>query len=212
MRLVLSRKKMNNYEPDVNVKNNRLLITVNVVGSSGPLRFLVNEDDKVSNVIDLSLKLYARGGRLPILGSDINNFMLYVSDAGSGGALKSSEEIGSCGGRNFALYKKNNQVPEARSRMITRQHHSGRWKAQSDTSGFFSEVDSLDMLEGRLRRLLLEVVSSVLACDDWVCACSCCGYRGGFCYKFWNSMLATVIVVVGVVEIVEVARESEEGT
>ncbi|GJR91709.1 hypothetical protein Tco_0215720 [Tanacetum coccineum] len=85
MRLVLSRKKMNNYEADVNVKNNRLLITVNVVGSSGPLRFLVNEDDKVSNVIDLSLKLYARGDRLPILGSDINNFMLYVSDAGSGG-------------------------------------------------------------------------------------------------------------------------------
>nr|GEY21409.1 hypothetical protein [Tanacetum cinerariifolium] len=126
MRLVLSRK-MNNNEADVNVKNNRLLITVNVVGSSGPLRFLVNEDDKVSNVIDLSLKLYARGGRLPILGSDINNFMLYVSDAGS--ALNSSEEIGSCGGRNFALYKKNNQVPEARSRMITRQHHSGRWKA-----------------------------------------------------------------------------------
>ncbi|PWA99674.1 hypothetical protein CTI12_AA002060 [Artemisia annua] len=127
MRLVLPRKKMNNYEADVNVKNNRLLITVNVVGSSGPLRFLVNEDDKVSNVIDLSLKLYARGGRLPILGSDTKNFMLYASDADS--ALNSSEEIGSCGGRNFALYKrKNNQVPEARSRMITRQH-SGRWKA-----------------------------------------------------------------------------------
>lgn len=45
-------------------------------------------------------------------------------------ALNSSEEIGSCGGRNFVLYKKNNdQIPEARSsRMITRQH-SGRWKA-----------------------------------------------------------------------------------
>ena len=90
MRLVLPRKKMNNYEADVNVKNNRLLITVNVVGSSGPLRFLVNEDDKVSNVIDLSLKLYARGGRLPILGSDIKDFMLYASDAGSGGGNSTS--------------------------------------------------------------------------------------------------------------------------
>lgn len=90
MRFVLPRKKMNNYEADVNVKNNRLLITVNVVGSSGPLRFLVNEDDKVSNVIDLTLKLYARGGRLPILGSDIKDFMLYASDGGSGGGNSAS--------------------------------------------------------------------------------------------------------------------------
>ncbi|KAI3726417.1 hypothetical protein L1987_66214 [Smallanthus sonchifolius] len=46
-----------------------------------------------------------------------------------GSAMNASEEIGSCGGRNFVLYrKKNNQVPEARSRMITR-HKSGRWKS-----------------------------------------------------------------------------------
>ncbi|KAI3785210.1 hypothetical protein L1987_44324 [Smallanthus sonchifolius] len=127
MRMILPRKKKNKDERDVNVKNTRLLITVNVAGSSGPLRFVVNDDDKVSTIIDSSLKLYARGGRLPILGSDFKNFILYASDAGS--ALNSSEEIGSCGGRNFVLYrKKNNQVPEARSRMITR-HNSGRWKS-----------------------------------------------------------------------------------
>ncbi|KAL9994601.1 hypothetical protein Hdeb2414_s0016g00474501 [Helianthus debilis subsp. tardiflorus] len=127
MRMILPLMKKNKDEHDVNVKNKRLLITVNVAGSSGPLRFVVNDDDKVSTVIDSSLKLYARGGRLPILGSDFNNFILYASDAES--ALSSSEEIGSCGGRNFVLYtKKNNQVTKASSRMITRQH-SRRWKA-----------------------------------------------------------------------------------
>ncbi|KAD4888341.1 hypothetical protein R6Q59_001417 [Mikania micrantha] len=128
MRLILQKKKKKKDQHDVNVENKRLLITVNVVGSSGPLRFIVNDDDRVSTVIESSLKLYARCGRLPILGSDSKKFILYASDAGS--ALNSSEEIGSCGGRNFVLCKKENQlVPaDARSRMITR-HHSGRWKA-----------------------------------------------------------------------------------
>ncbi|KAK9066947.1 hypothetical protein SSX86_014271 [Deinandra increscens subsp. villosa] len=127
MKMILSRKNKNNDQGAANVKNTRILITVNVVGSSGPLRFVVNDDDKVSTVIDSLLKLYTRGGRLPILGSDFTNFVLYASDAGS--PLNSSEEIGSCGGRNFVLYKKNDQAGEARSRMITRRQHSGRWKA-----------------------------------------------------------------------------------
>ena len=72
------------------VKNKRFLITVNVLGSSGPLRFVVNDDDKVSEVIDSSIKMYARGGRLPVLGSDINNFLLYPSNAGSEGMQKAN--------------------------------------------------------------------------------------------------------------------------
>nr|XP_043618553.1 uncharacterized protein LOC122590292 [Erigeron canadensis] len=129
LRMILpGKKKKNNEKGIAYVKNNRILITVNVVGSSGPLRFLVNEDDKVSKVIESSLKFYARGGRLPILGSNFKSFILYASDAGSV-ALNSSEEIGSYGGRNFMLCKKNNQVPEeARKRMIGRQQ-SGRWKS-----------------------------------------------------------------------------------
>nr|KAJ0209617.1 hypothetical protein LSAT_V11C400213980 [Lactuca sativa] len=67
-----------------NNHDNRLLITVNVVGSSGPLRFVVKKNDKVSTVIDSSLKLYARGGRLPVLGSDVKNFMFYALIEGSG--------------------------------------------------------------------------------------------------------------------------------
>lgn len=75
---ILPRKKKNTND------DNRLLITVNVVGSSGPLRLVVNEDDKVSTVMDSSLKLYARSGRLPILGSDFKDFMLYALTEGSG--------------------------------------------------------------------------------------------------------------------------------
>ena len=61
----------------------RLLITVNVLGSAGPMRFVVNEDDVVTSVIDSALKSYSREGRLPILGTDPNDFLLYCANAGS---------------------------------------------------------------------------------------------------------------------------------
>ena len=70
-------------------KANRLLISINVLGSAGPIRFVVSEDELVAAVIDTALKSYAREGRLPILGSDLNNFLLYCSNAGSDGNLKS---------------------------------------------------------------------------------------------------------------------------
>ena len=73
--VLLKHKK--NKEAQTNVKNNRFLITVNVVGSVGPIRFVVNEDDLVAGVIDTTLKSYARLGRLPVLGSNVNNFFLY---------------------------------------------------------------------------------------------------------------------------------------
>lgn len=63
-----------------------MLITVNVLGSTGPLRFLVYEDEVVSTVINLTLKSYAREGRLPVLGSNLNDFLLYcpTSDTSDG--------------------------------------------------------------------------------------------------------------------------------
>ncbi|CAK9177513.1 unnamed protein product, partial [Ilex paraguariensis] len=73
-------KKKNNGENQS--ANNRLLITVNVLGSAGPIKFVVNEDDIVTVVIDTALKLYARERRLPVLGSDGNNFLLYPANAG----------------------------------------------------------------------------------------------------------------------------------
>lgn len=67
------------------VKGNRFLISVTVLGSAGPIRFVVNEEELVAAVIDTALKSYAREGRLPILGSDLNNFVLYCPNAATEG-------------------------------------------------------------------------------------------------------------------------------
>ncbi|KAF5762276.1 hypothetical protein HanRHA438_Chr16g0785561 [Helianthus annuus] len=87
---------------------NRILINVTVVGSAGPIRFVVNEGEVVADVIDTALKLYAREGRLPVLGSNYNEFVLYCPVAGTE-ALKTWETIGSVGVRNFMLCKKPKQ-------------------------------------------------------------------------------------------------------
>lgn len=59
----------------------RLLVSVNVVGSSGPLRFVAKEEDLVSEVIHAALKSYARQARLPHLGTHASNFLLYSSNS-----------------------------------------------------------------------------------------------------------------------------------
>ncbi|KAE8654442.1 putative ADP-ribosylation factor GTPase-activating protein AGD11-like [Hibiscus syriacus] len=84
---------------------NRLWISIAVLGSSGPIRFIVNEEQLVAAVIDTALKSYAREGRLPVLGSDLNGFLLYCPSVGSD-ALSSAETIGSVGARNFVLCRK----------------------------------------------------------------------------------------------------------
>ncbi|XP_021766200.1 uncharacterized protein At4g22758-like [Chenopodium quinoa] len=115
---------------DSRFDNKRFLIIVNVLGSAGPLRFLVNEEDLVSGVIESALKLYAKEGRLPALGSDNSKFLLYCANFGSD-ALSPWDEVGSCGARNFVLCKKPEQQPnmtEARSHIISRKG-SGNWKA-----------------------------------------------------------------------------------
>ncbi|EEF28351.1 uncharacterized protein At4g22758 [Ricinus communis] len=112
-----------------NKKNiSRFLISINVLGSAGPLRFVVNEDELVAGVIDTALKTYSREGRLPVLGSDVNNFLLYCANAGSD-ALNPWEAIGSHGGRNFVLCKKQReaQMTEGRSEMTA--HKASGWKA-----------------------------------------------------------------------------------
>ncbi|XP_057970513.1 uncharacterized protein At4g22758-like [Malania oleifera] len=126
---MLSRKKRkkNNGSQDAK-KSSRFLIIINVLGSAGPIRFVVNEDDPVAAVIDTALKSYAREGRLPVLGIDANNFLLYCANASSD-ALSPWELIGSTGGRNFVLCKKQMQpqMTEGRSEMIARK--GSGWKA-----------------------------------------------------------------------------------
>ncbi|KAH9739059.1 hypothetical protein KPL71_018993 [Citrus sinensis] len=70
-----------------NVKKSRFLITVNVLGSAGPIRFLVNGNDLVASVIDTALKTFAREGRLPVLGFDVDKFLLYCANEGSDGIV-----------------------------------------------------------------------------------------------------------------------------
>ncbi|XP_027342504.1 uncharacterized protein At4g22758 [Abrus precatorius] len=98
--MLLSKPKKNQ-----NVNARRLLISINVLGSAGPIRFVVNEEELVAAVIDTALKSYAREGRLPVLGSDIASFALYCPHLGSD-ALSPWDSIGSHGARNFMLCKK----------------------------------------------------------------------------------------------------------
>ncbi|XP_010032694.2 uncharacterized protein At4g22758 [Eucalyptus grandis] len=134
--LLMQKHKKKNSSDDQSSKKNRFLVTVNVLGSAGPIRFVVKEDDLVSAVIQTALKTYAREGRLPVLGTDVNNFVLHA--AANSDALNPSEAIGSQGGRNFVLCKKQiqPQMTEARAEMISRKR-SGSWKAWLNKSFSF---------------------------------------------------------------------------
>ncbi|CAA2986491.1 Hypothetical predicted protein [Olea europaea subsp. europaea] len=124
----VKKQKKKNDDQNMNTKSNRFLITVNVFGSAGPIRFIVNEDDNSAAVVETALKLYAREGRLPILGSDVNSFFLYPANAGLD-ALYPTELIGSRGVRNFVLCKKqiNPHMTEGRSQVIAQK--GGGWLA-----------------------------------------------------------------------------------
>ncbi|KAF5750146.1 hypothetical protein HS088_TW03G00478 [Tripterygium wilfordii] len=98
--MVLYKQKKNQI-----AKGNRFLISITVLGSAGPIRFVVSEEELVAGVIDMALKSYVREGRLPVLGSDFNDFFLYCPGTGSD-ALSPWETIGSKGFRNFMLCKK----------------------------------------------------------------------------------------------------------
>ena len=76
--MLLSKQKKND-------KGNRLLVSITVMGSAGPIRFVVNEKELVASVMDTALKSYAREGRLPLLGSNLDHFVLYCPIAGTEG-------------------------------------------------------------------------------------------------------------------------------
>ncbi|KAK7305706.1 hypothetical protein VNO77_43616 [Canavalia gladiata] len=127
-KMVLQKNKNRGYE-EQKTRNSRFLVNINIMGSAGPIRFVVNEKDLVSGVIHTALKSYAREGRLPVLGFDATNFLLYCANA-SFDALSPLEPIGSVGVRNFVLCKK--QVypskTEPQSEVVSPKS-SGGWKA-----------------------------------------------------------------------------------
>ncbi|KAJ0247635.1 Uncharacterized protein HA466_0160710 [Hirschfeldia incana] len=115
------KKKKKQKRETVNIKGNRILISVAFLGSAGPIRFVAYEGDVVADVIDTALKCYAREGRLPILGSDFNDFLFYCPVVGPE-ALSAWEAIGSLGARNFMLCEK----PEEEEKKKFEEEDSGR--------------------------------------------------------------------------------------
>ncbi|XP_010528538.1 PREDICTED: uncharacterized protein LOC104805613 [Tarenaya hassleriana] len=109
-------------------KKKRFLVSVNVLGSAGPLRFLVDEEDEVSVVIDTALRAYAREDRFPVLGLHARNFLLYSASSGFN-ALIPQEKIGSVEGRDFLLCKKEQLSSENEGRGETRARRGHGWKA-----------------------------------------------------------------------------------
>ena len=128
--MLLSKQKKNQ---NANLNQRRILISINVLGSAGPIRFVVNEEELVAAVIETTLKCYAREGRLPVLGSDNNVFFLYCPHLGSDAALSPWDKIGSHGARNFVLCKKPNAtIGAANDRRETSslsRRGSGSWKS-----------------------------------------------------------------------------------
>ncbi|XP_062119261.1 uncharacterized protein LOC133833011 [Humulus lupulus] len=86
-----------------NQKKGLMLISVTFIGSSGPMKLLVDEDEPVDSVIRTALKSYAQQQRLPVLGTNVNDFVLYCQDFDS---LGPHDKVGSKGRRNFVLYEK----------------------------------------------------------------------------------------------------------
>lgn len=109
-------------------KGNRLLISVTVLGSAGPIRFVVNEEELVAAVIDTALKCYAREGRLPLLSSNLNDFLLYCPNAGTE-SLSPLDTIGSQGTRNFMLCKKPQPLKNMDDVKESTRKASGNWKS-----------------------------------------------------------------------------------
>ncbi|KAK1267634.1 hypothetical protein QJS04_geneDACA014833 [Acorus gramineus] len=103
---------------------NRILITVNVLGCAGPLRSVVDVGELVASVIANTLKSYAKEGRLPVLGSNIDDFFLYCAHTQCD-ALSPLDTIGSSGSRNFVLCKKPN---EELVKQVLDRKGSGNWK------------------------------------------------------------------------------------
>lgn len=124
---------------------NRLLVTINVLGSAGPLRFLAREDETVHKIIETALKLYAREGRLPVLGYNAKQFELYCANSGTE-AVKPCQVVGVLGTRNFLLCKKHDRKFEEEEKVMNnppaqQQQHllkGNLWKSLWNSFGISS--------------------------------------------------------------------------
>ncbi|KAJ7533173.1 hypothetical protein O6H91_13G036100 [Diphasiastrum complanatum] len=107
-------------------QTSKMLVAVNVLGSTGPLRFVVDVDCVVSRVIELALRAYAKQGRLPSLGLDPSIVQLYCCN-GDFQALDPLQRVGTLGTRQFFLHRRQ---PEELEQIAARneQAASMTWK------------------------------------------------------------------------------------
>jgi len=123
----------------------RVLVTVTVLGSAGPLRFLVDEGDTVTSLIRSALRCYAREGRMPLLGADPADFLLYTAN-GRSDALRADERISFNGCRSFLLWQKATREGAASEPRATTATTSpvrkggGGWKGLNKFLGFSFKV------------------------------------------------------------------------
>ncbi|OEL36054.1 hypothetical protein BAE44_0002924 [Dichanthelium oligosanthes] len=97
--------KLRKVEPRGKAAGARVLVTVTVLGSAGPLRFLVDEGETIAGLVRAALRSYAREGRMPLLGTDPAGFLLYAAN-GRSDALNADERISFNGCRSFLLWQK----------------------------------------------------------------------------------------------------------
>lgn len=110
-----------------NQKKGLMLISITFVGSCGPMKLLVNEEMPVDSVICTALKSYSQQNRRPVLGTTVNDFVLYSQDFES---LNPLDKIGCKGRRNFVLYKKPSPDARKSTTAVTGRHGRLRmWKA-----------------------------------------------------------------------------------
>lgn len=101
--VLMKNNKMN--PPLEALSANKLLVSVTVAQSIGPLRLLLSKDATVENVIKAALVLYAKEGRKPLLSSDPTSFGLHYSQF-SIDCLNPTDKIKDLGSRNFFLCSK----------------------------------------------------------------------------------------------------------
>merc|ERR1712137_411597 len=124
-----------------NQDQKRFLITVNVLGSAGPMKLVVKEGDEVAGVIHAALCAYARQGRLPLLGSDADSFHLYCANTGFD-ALSPRAKVGSEGVRTFVLCKKQKlQMGMASDSDLLSHKGINSWKSWLNHTFMFNLID-----------------------------------------------------------------------
>lgn len=101
------------YEPSEKsfTEEDRILVSITVEGSTGPIRVIVRKGDTVSDLIKVTIDNYAKEGRYPVLDSDTNMFELHVSNF-SMESLNRSDPVGELGTRTFFLRQENHGVAD----------------------------------------------------------------------------------------------------